>query len=177
LGKERSMIMKSLYFLLGAGLASFLAGCASTPVALGPVGPNPLSDIGMASEGQLQVFSSLAQESDDQNQGSEDPVWYQHTDYTIRDLHGRLVRRVDNTVGHYSQAPRVVTLPPGRYLVKAHAKDYLQVEVPVTIERGRTTRVHLDDNWKPPAVAPKRDVVSMPDGTPVGWRAKVGSTG
>jgi len=172
--------MKSLCFLLGAGLASFLAGCSSTPVALGLVGPNPFSDIGMGSEGQLQIFSSLTQESDDQNQGSTDPVWYQHTDYTIRDLHGRLVRRVDNTVGHYSQAPRVVTLPPGRYLVKAQAKDYLQVEVPVTIERCRTTRVHLDDNWKPPPVAPKRDVVSMPDGTPVGWRSeptKVGSTG
>ncbi len=164
--------MRSVYVLLGTGLVSLLIGCSSTPIALAPVGPNPVGGETIGSQGELQVFSSLVEQSDDQNQGSEDPVWYQHTDYRIYDLHGKLVKRVANTIGHYEQAARRVVLPTGRYLVKAQAKDYLWVEVPVTIEPGRTTRVHLDDNWKLPADAPKRELVSMPNGNPVGWRAE-----
>jgi hypothetical protein len=81
------------------------------------------------------------------------------------------LKRVDNTTGHYMQAPRRVTLPAGHYLVRARANDYLEVEVPVTIEGGRVTRVHLDDKWRPPANTPKNRLVSLPDGIPVGWRA------
>jgi hypothetical protein len=40
------------------------------------------------------------------------------------------------------------------------------------IERGRTTRIHLDNDWKIPSDAPKSELVTMPDGNPVGWRAK-----
>ena len=165
--------MKSVCMFMGAGLVSLLVGCSSTPVALAPVGPNPAGSESMAPKGALQVFSSLAEQSEDQNQGSEDPVWYQHTDYSIYDLHGKLVKRVDNTIGEYEQAPRRVALPAGRYLVKAQAKDYFWVEVPVTIERGRTTRVHLDDNWTLPSDTAERKV-SLPNGNPVGWSA--GST-
>jgi hypothetical protein len=164
--------MKSICIFLSTGLVFFLVGCASTPLALAPVGPNPLGGAGMASEGKLQVFSALVEQSDDQSQGSEDPVWYQHTDYRVYDLHGKLVRRVGNTTGHYSEAPRTVALPAGRYLVKARANDYLRVEIPVIIQGGRTSRAHLDGNWKPPAGIPKREVVSMPNGNPVGWRAE-----
>jgi hypothetical protein len=125
----------------------------------------------MAATGDLQVFSSLIEKNDDQNQGSDNPAWYQHTDYRVYNLQGKLVKRVDNTIGRYEQAPRRVALPAGRYLVKAQAKDYFWVEVPVTIERGRTTRVHLDDNWKLPATAPTSGIVSLPNGKPVGWSA------
>ena len=99
-------------------------------------------------------------------------MWYQHTDYSIYDLRGTLLKRVDNTLGHYEQAPCRVPLTAGRYRVKAEAEDYLQVEVPVTIEPGRTTRVHLDNNWKLPVATPKSEVVSTPNGNPVGWRAE-----
>jgi hypothetical protein len=164
--------MKSIRLLLGAGLISMLVGCASTPVAVAPVGPNPAGAKSLASQSGLQVFSSLAEQSDDQNQGDNDDAWYQHTDYYIYDLHHRLIKHVDNTIGHYEKAPRLVTLPPGKYLVKAQAKDYFWVNVPVTIKRGRTTRVHLDQDWQIPTYAAKTDVVSLPDGNPVGWRAE-----
>jgi hypothetical protein len=39
----------------------------------------------------------------------------------------------------------------------------------VVIKAGRTTRVHLDDKWQPPADTPKDELVTMPDGKPVGW--------
>jgi hypothetical protein len=164
--------MKKLFVLLGAGMVSLLMGCSSAPVALAPVGPNPLGSESTVDEGQLQVFSGLAERSDNRNQASEDPVWYQHTDYRIYDLHGKLVKRVNNTIGHYEQTPRPVALPAGRYVVKAEASDYSMVQVPVTIKRGRITRIHLDDNWKVPADAPRNELVRMPNGKPAGWRAE-----
>jgi hypothetical protein len=44
------------------------------------------------------------------------------------------------------------------------------VRVPVLIERGRTTRIHLDDRWNIPANTPRSEFVWMPAGVPVGWR-------
>jgi hypothetical protein len=73
----------------------------------------------------------------------------------------------------------VVALPPGNYVVKARAKDYLLVEVPVVIESSRTTRVHLDDQWVPEPGTSANQLVAQPNGSPAGWRApqpaKVGS--
>jgi hypothetical protein len=167
---ERISVMKNICLLLGAGLISGLAGCA-TPVALAPVGPDSAGFENPSASGKLVVYSSLAVQSDDQNQGSRDPVWHQHTDYSISDLQGNRVRHVDNTIGHYEEAPRRVVLPAGKYLVKARANDYLTVMVPVRIECGRTTTVHLDDNWNMPAGVPVTAVVSLPNGQAVGWRA------
>lgn len=154
------------------GVIPLLASCASRPITLAPVGPSPLavrsSSIGT---GHLQVFSGLAEESDDQNQGSEDPVWYQHTDYKVYDAKGKPVEQVDNTVGHYSTSPRLVSLRPGHYTVRAQSTEGLLVSIPVVIERDRTTKVHLDGNWKLPADTPKTEIVSAPGGYPVGWRA------
>jgi len=114
------------------------------------------------------------EQSDDQNQaGDGSPFWYQHSDYSIYTPGGKLVKRVGNTVGHYAQSPDAVALPAGQYVVKARASDYSWVKVPVTVEPGRTTRVHLDDNWKLPAGIPKSALVSLPNGNPVGWRADV----
>jgi hypothetical protein len=163
--------MKKLFVLLGAGMVSLLMGCSSAPVALAPVGPNPHGIESTADEGQLQVFSGLSERSDNGNQASEDPVWYQHTDYRIYDLHGKLVQRVNNTIGHYEQTPRPVALPPGRYVVKAETSDYSVAQVPVTIQRGRITRIHLDGNRKLSAETPQNELVNLPNGKPAGWRA------
>lgn len=163
--------MRSVSMVLGISMVSVLVGCASTPIALAPIGPNPAGSKRRASNGELQVFSNLAEQSDNGNQGSTDPIWYQHTDYRIYNLQGKLVKRVDNAVGHYERSPRRVRLPAGRYLVKAQGEDYSSVEAQVAIECGRTTKVHLDDNWKVPADVPKNEVVSLPNGNPAGWRA------
>ena len=164
------MRIKTALFLIGA--IPLLASCASHPVALAPVGPGPSAGGSTAGgSGRLEVFSGLAEESDNQNQGSKDPVWYQHTDYTVYDARGKLVEHVDNTVGHYAKAPRLVSLHTGNYRVKARASEGQLVEVPVVIERDRTTLVHLDEQWTLPPDTPKTEIVCAPDGYPVGWRA------
>jgi len=158
-------------FLLVA-IIPLLSSCASQRVVLAPVGPNPASVRTTGSKGELQVFSDVIEENDDQNQAAPEPSWYQHSDYSIYNVEGKLVKRVDNTTGHYAQAPRRVALPAGRYVVKARGNDYLSVEVPVVIEPGLTTRVHLDDRWSRPKSMPKNEFVFEPSGQPVGWSAE-----
>ena len=156
------------------GVIPMLVSCASRPITLAPVGPNPFaSRASSTGTGYLQVFSRLFLQNDDQNQSASggDPSWYQHTDYNLYDAKGKLVKHVGNTVGHYSTSPRLVSLRPGSYTLRAQAKEWLSVKVPVIIEPGRTTKVHLDDNWGPPEGTPKTVVVTTPGGYPVGWSA------
>ncbi len=154
-------------------LILLLVSCASPPpITLSAVGPGPFPGrTSSAGTGQLQVFSSLAEQSDDQNQGSTDPAWYQHSDYNVYDATGKLVKHVDNATGHYSTSPRLVSLPAGSYTVRAQASEGGSVNVPVIIDMGRTTKVHLDENWRLPPAIPKTEIVCAPDGDPVGWRA------
>jgi hypothetical protein len=169
-----TMKINAMFYLLGA--IPLLASCASQPITLAPVGPNPLAGRTSASgTGHLQVFSSLAEESDDQNQGSTDPIWYQHTDYTIYDARGKVVEHVENIAGHYSTSPRLVSLQPGNYVVRARTTEGPAVRIPVVIQPDRTTRVHLDENWKLPPGTPKTEIVCAPGGYAVGWRADLPS--
>lgn len=125
---------------IGMGLTCLIMGCSSAPVAVAPVGPNPVGLNYEMSNGQLEVFSALIGRSEGNN-----PCWYQHAGYTVYSAQGLCVKHADNTVGHYEQRPRLVSLPLGKYFVRAGAKDYLSVKVPVVIEAGRVTKVHLDD--------------------------------
>ena len=161
--------MKCSYFVLKIASALLLVGCATTPVFLVPVGPNPISPPGPTADGALEVFSAL-QERRDGNEFDANPAWYQHTDYMIYSASGRRIRHVFNSVGHYAQSPRLVTMSPGRYLVNAEAKGFLRVWVPVVVEPGRTTKIHLDAKWTPAAGIPTTELVSAPSGYPVGWR-------
>jgi len=168
--------MKILRRFFLPGVVALLASCVSRPLVLEPVGPSPsTADASRGGTGRLQVFSSLVEEHDDQNQGSSgaDPGWQQHSDYDVYDAYGKHVRHVGNAVGHYASRPRSVLLPSGRYTVRAEASDWLCVEVPIVIERDRTTTVHLDDHWEPPPGTPKSQVATAPNGIPIGYRSSL----
>lgn len=168
-----TMRMKKTFVPTVIGIVSILTGCYSPPLALGPVGPNPIEPAHPGSNGNLEVYSSEIRRQDNQNQGGDGmPVWYRHSDYRIYDQGGRLMARVHNSTGHYSDSPTMVILAPGKYVVKAEARNYFLVKVPVTIAAGLVTSVHLDDNWKPPPDAPPHSFVIAPNGYAVGWRAQ-----
>lgn len=154
--------MKRVFFIAGAVLIALVAGC-STPLSVATVGPNPTGVNNHASYGQLQVFSALTGRTEGNN-----PTWFQHTDYTVYNQQGKAVKHVANWTGHYSGTPRVINLPPGKYVVKAEAEDYLWVAVPAVIVPGHVTRVHLDDAWQPAGVS-RTELVRLPTGSPVGW--------
>ena len=167
------MFMKTILKFIAVISMAVLAGCASTtPVAVAPVGPNPNGLPVNSDQGGLQVFSRLTSVSDDGNQGSKEPgpAWYQHTAYLIFGADGSLVRNVQNQRGHYDQDPTLVMLPPGEYRVKAESVDYFWVDVPVTVQRGKVTRLHLDGRWSPPAGTSSAEVIRMPNGRAVGWK-------
>jgi hypothetical protein len=164
--KMKGMNMKkSILLIMGAALATLVTGCSTTLVAFAPVGPNPASYQTTATNGQLEVFSALSERIEGDN-----PTWSQHSDYYLCDSHGRRLEHVDNNTGYYSENPRLITLPPDKYIVEARAKDVLRAKVPVVIKPGEITRVHLDGNWQPPAETPKTEAVEAPSGYPVGWR-------
>ena len=158
--------MKKMLMILGVA-ALVLAGCATMqqPVAVAPVGPNPATVAPATGDGQLEVYSAYSARV-----AGIDQTWQQHSDYYIYSADdGRRLKHVLNAPGYYSSMPRTVTLPPGRYVVEAQAKDALLTRVPVVIKPGEITRVHLDGNWQPNAPGVK--VVMAPEGYPVGWRA------
>ena len=151
--------------ILGAVFSSLVAGRAVATTTLPPVGPNPLGSQSQSVSGQLEVFSQLEGHSEGNN-----PPWYQHADYYIYDRQGNKLQHVDNAVGYYARTPRLVTLPPGEYVIKSPAKDAFWMKIPVMIQAGHVTKVHLDGDWTTPANTLEAKVVLSPSGYLVGWR-------
>jgi hypothetical protein len=86
---------------------------------------------------------------------------------------GKRLKYVYNRVSTFNEAPELVTLSPGIYKVTAAASAFGTVTLPVLIEAGKTTSVHLDGSelsgWSRGAGS---KFVSLPDGLVIGWRAK-----
>src|SRR6266498_3441944 len=163
--------MKRTNHFILAGLIGLASGCAfkRQSVVLPPVGPPPLVEASRAPEGGLAVYSAL----DIGAPGEPDNVYY-HSGYKIYSLDGKMLQYVNNRVGPtYVEDPATVSLSPGRYNVVARASAFGIVTVPVVIEAGKTTFVHL--NGSELAVGRQTSTsgfVRLPDGLIVGWRAK-----
>ncbi len=104
---------------------------------LEPIGPAPTANRAQAF-GYLIVYTAIIEPSI-----SSDALFYPHTEYAIYDAHGSFFQTVRNHVGAWDESPFTVSLPPGRYTVKAESKFDGDVAVPVIIEAGRTTVVDL----------------------------------
>jgi len=120
-------------------------GCVSKPTALAPVGPDSAGRTSTApafAKGRLMVFSATEKGLP---YASDAPVIFDiHTGYEVTDAAGH-ARYVANHASDLDEWPDSVVLPPGDYTVVAKSASLGLVSVPVTIENGRTTSVHLDD--------------------------------
>jgi hypothetical protein len=94
-----------------------------------------------------------------------------HSDYRLCSADGKPLQWVRNRVGQLSEDPASVGLPPGRYSVTTRAAGFGTVTVPIVIEPGKTTSVHLDGS-EPIGQGTGHGFVSLPDGLIIGWRAK-----
>jgi hypothetical protein len=171
---QRKETVKTLSYFLLPALAVFLTGCASTsqPNNLAPVGPAPFAYPRSTSQGELLVYSALnTGVATDQNATTH------HSDYWIELPDGHRFKYVNNSVSTFSADPQAVALAPGRYNVSARAVNSGMVKVPVLIEAGKTTAVHLDGSK--PATSSKEpsesDWVRLPNGLLLGWRAVGGN--
>ena len=180
--------MKYTHLIAAAGALVWLTGCASSPpvVVLTPIGPAPAGRAMTSDDGYLQVYSARFKEPVASNfmewqsdfDFTEAPFFYDlaHSDYVIRTEAGNLLKNVRNASNPSDPDPALVALPPGRYKVEAEAEEAggeaIRVDLPVLVERGKTTVVHLAGNWKPRAPFTDADVVRLPDGQIAGWLAR-----
>ncbi|HTY87487.1 MAG TPA: hypothetical protein VMB80_08485 [Candidatus Acidoferrum sp.] len=147
-----------------------LAGCASPPVTLNPVGPAPVRSATYRPLGELRVFSAV-----DTHQIGENTCYYPHTGYSIYTYPGKLWKYIPNHVDDVDETPTVVILPPGKYFVKAKANFDVwgtvatTVVVPVVVQEDKLTELHLEADWKAPANTLTNELVYLPGGKPVGW--------
>lgn len=151
------------------GLALLVVGCASAPpLALDRVGPATELASARSNEGNLVVYSAWSP-----LMNMVDPDTPLHSDYAVLSSDGTIFRKVKNWQSKVLRDPASVSLPPGLYTVEADAADHGKVRVPVLIEAHRMTIIHLDGEpdggFKGIA---KSELVSLPDGYVVGWRAK-----
>ena len=170
------------------------AGCATDTrvTLLKQVGPDPVLASQNSGMGFLQVYSARERVPIDVNAeeyfwnndyGKNDFLFYPaHTSYALYAPDGQLLQQIRNANGMNDANPTMVKLSPGIYEVEAKAKDYDDVNwtgiIPVVIESGLTTVVHLDGNWNPAIPKKKSDeMVWLPNGHIVGWHSsKPGST-
>src|SRR5690242_13252957 len=152
-----------------AGALPLLASCVSSgkPLVVGPVGPETSKQIEAAPTGYLKVYSA----TEDHNDG--DVHYFPHTNYSVYSEDGKLVKRVINAIGVHDEDPSLSQFPAGTYTVLAESEYYGVAKVKVVIEPGKLTTVNLDYNKQPPSgpVKRKHDLVRLPNGSIVGWRA------
>ena len=169
---QRAESNKSLRNVVLSVAASILvAGCAVAPptVVHETVGPQITASSG-GQAGYLTVYTSsfwITPPGDDEG----NPTVLSYTDYDVRSPDGSLFKQVVNG----QDEPVRVMLPKGRYVVEAASDSAGMIDVPVSIETGRSTIVHLDrerDSKEAFAGIPSNDLVRLPNGQAIGFRTR-----
>ena len=103
------------------------------------------------SQGSLQVYSA----TDAFDDGGL--PYYAYSSYVIYTTDEKLFKNVENHMSNSDEAPDIVTLPLGTYVIEARSERDSYVRVRVVIKRGRLTVLDLDgeqtDVQERPAVA------------------------
>jgi hypothetical protein len=169
--------MKLETFLTLSGLGLVLMGCAasdhSLPIACVGPAPDTAADR-VAAKGMLMVYSAYTVTADFDRRDIHRP---EYSDYRLLAADGTALQRVANTSGTILQRPKLVALPPGQYRVVACASGYGWVTVPVRIQAGQTTIVHLQGGvaWPGQPEFTSANAVRLPNGEIVGWKSDVGN--
>ena len=144
-----------------------LLGTTAFAAPLATLGPRPDALPDRDYVGTLVVFTATEQRPDGEN-----TYRYPHTSYQVfRD--GHLVRKVDNGNAQLNEIPSRVTLPKGLYTIVAQSETAGTVKLPVAIQTGRTTTIHLErpQDWHPDITDKEQaDLVRLPNGQPIGYR-------
>ena len=152
-----------------------LSGCLTRPNAVlldtvGPVRPLARMTSPIAATGSLVVYSAYRRNADF---NARDPDRPEYSDYEICLLDGRRQQWVHNNSGTILQEAVTVSLPIGKYLVKARANGCGIITVPVQIDPQQTTVLHLEGGgfWPDESVLNATNAVRLPGGWVIGWKA------
>jgi len=132
-------MQKHATWLALAILAAAFTGCADIPreTVLSTAGPAPMATR-PRSAGFLVAYTPVKLPP-----MNSDTLYYPHSSYALFDSHGVFLRRVRNHLGPWDESPECVSLPPGRYTLRAQSDFPGDLIVPVIIRGGRTTTVDL----------------------------------
>lgn len=177
--------MKHIILIAASNALVCLVGCASpSPLAVSQAGgPAPTKHGQATGNSSLQVYSARVRIPVDLNEdeflsnndfGRNDFLYETaHTDYTVYSQDGKVLKEVRNAWGPKDPEPAVVPLAPGTYKIKAKARGFGLVTIPVVIEPGKLTTVNLQRDRQPVAnSAAKADLVWLGNSRIVGWKAK-----
>jgi hypothetical protein len=157
--------MKTKYIaLIAVCIVPCIAGCVSNPTALSTVGPDTTVRARSEQTGYLEVFTATRTVDVD-----FEAYFNPHMGYNIEDASGQRIKFVANHTSDMDECPDFVALPPGSYRIVAESAWCGLVTVPVAIQSGKTTAVHLDGTWWRPSHASTNQLVYLPDGEAVGW--------
>ena len=165
-GSSMELALRST--ILSVATAVLAASCASAPPTIvhETVGPG-LTVSNEEQNGFLTVYSATEWTTTD----GDSPSLLSYTNYQIDAPDGTLFEEVSN--GDYE--PTRVILPKGTYTVVAWSDTSGEVSVPVAIETGKITVVHLEreKDWEEASARiPSADLVRLPNGRPIGFRAR-----
>jgi hypothetical protein len=156
---QSKLIMKTqIISLIGAAIITLLGGCVSGATALKPVGPDATSSVEANPQGRLQVYTPT-QVAEDFLRGN----FTQLMAYDIRNESGKRLMFVANQASGVEESPDQVMLPTGKYTIVADSADYGLVTVPMVIQSGKTTTVHLDGDPRTPLPLFPRRPAPLPD--------------
>ena len=160
------MKLKSIILIVSV-IIPFVTSCVNKPLALAPIGPNSTVRSSGGIEGYLQVFSATQKSAP----VVSDDSWLLdlHTGYDIYGQSGKERRFVPNHMSNLDTSPDTVALLAGTYNIVAESTWCGLVTVPVVIQKGKITAVHLDNNWFPSSNTPADKLVFLPNGDAVGW--------
>ena len=147
-------------------IIAVLSGCTTAPPTVIRDTVGPALARAQARNGTLMVYSGTAWMTNN----DDGPALLVHTSYEIGDrTDGALIKQVVNG----DDEPERVTLPEGHYTVVAQSDNFGTVIVPVAVEAGKTTALHLEreKDWRISTKA-GTDLVRLPNGQPIGIRAR-----
>ena len=150
--------------LISAAIMTAITVHSSPSLKLPPIMPAPIKVDADAGEGCLQVFSDT-----ETHVLGDNTDYYPHTGYTIHDPSGKQLEYIFNHVGDMDETPTIVGIPAGDYNIVAQSSSYGRITVPVVIQNGRITVVHLDRDWQISTNDENTKIARLPDGEAVGW--------
>jgi hypothetical protein len=167
---EGSRTLRLRNIAMSVATSILAAGCAVTPptVVRETVGPR-IAALAEGQAGYLTVYSASVWITPPGDEGNPSVLTY--TDYDVLALDGSLFKHVVNG----DEEPVRVMLPKGRYIVAAESDAAGTINVPVAIETGRSTIVHLEqkqDAERAFAGIRSDDLVRLPNGQAIGFRAR-----
>jgi hypothetical protein len=154
-------------------IGALLTGCAGmqSGLVLDTAGPAPIPTAQSNSgPGTLIVYSAYQVNADF---NSRDPNRREHSNYKILDQDKKLLEWIHNQTDDIFQNAVPVKLPAGEYFVVARSNCFGIVTIPVIMDAGRETVLHLNggDKWSEGTAIIAANAVCLPDGEIVGWKS------